>query len=330
MAEEALGRQRGRGLTRVLGELRGALTALALVICVVLAGASFTIGIPGEALLESLRFHIAAALFIVIVLLFISRAWWRGVIFLIPLIASVGEGANIIYHQQQTRLAAAPSGATPLFRLMSFNLLNTNTNGRQIADYILASGADIVMLMEAAPLAPHRDELLAAYPHYSLCSGRPRCDTVLLSKHPLRNIVTGRLSQVWNERLITAEADVNGTAVQLVLAHMVKPYFDQFAAEETYRLSRVIRALEGPLVIAGDFNATPWSDNIDRLARWETLAPGPAYPATWPVELGPFGIPIDNILTRAPLVIERIEAIPDPMGSNHLGLIAEASLANPG
>ena len=79
--------------------------------------------------------------------------------------------------------------------------------------------------------------------------------------------------------------------------------------------------------MAGDFNAAGWSDSIDRLAREERLIPGPYYPATWPVRAGMFGVPIDNIWTRAPLLIEQIAALPDAMGSNHRGLTANLSVA---
>ena len=44
----------------LLFEFRGALTALALVLCGVLVLVSVNLGIPGQSLLQSLRFHIAA------------------------------------------------------------------------------------------------------------------------------------------------------------------------------------------------------------------------------------------------------------------------------
>jgi endonuclease/exonuclease/phosphatase (EEP) superfamily protein YafD len=314
----------------MLNELRGALSALALVVLAVLVAVSFDFGIPGQELLQSLRFHIAAVLVLAIVLLLATGAWWRAVILILPLIASLGEGASIIYAQQQLRTAAAPNGATPLLKLMSFNLLNTNlANGEAIADMMIASGADVIMVMEALPLAPHEAKLRAAYPHVAGCTAGPNCTTVILSKWPLGDARSRDLSQLWPSRLVTAIADVRGTRVNLVAVHMSKPYFDNLAAGEAYTLARVIGRMEGPVLLAGDFNAAAWSGTIARLSGWEDLAPGPSYPATWPVPLGPFGVPIDNVFTRAPLLIETVEAIPDAMGSNHRGLIASVSLANP-
>jgi endonuclease/exonuclease/phosphatase (EEP) superfamily protein YafD len=110
--------------------------------------------------------------------------------------------------------------------------------------------------------------------------------------------------------------------VNLVAAHLVKPYFDSAAVAEAQELERILNRLDGPLLLAGDFNAAPWSDTIEHLTRAANLLTGPSYPATWPVFLGPLGVPIDNVFTRQPLIIDDIDAL-DAMGSNHRGLVAD-------
>jgi endonuclease/exonuclease/phosphatase (EEP) superfamily protein YafD len=311
----------------MLRELRGAITALALVVCGVLLAVSVDFGLPGQSLLQSLRFHIAAVLLALMLLLFLGGAWRRGLLFLLAFALSAGQGAAIVYRQQETRISAEAVGSKPLFRLLSFNLLATNENGEKIAEFIASSGADIVLLMEAAPIGPHLGKLLATYPYQSGCTDGPECGGVmLLSRTPLEAVTVTSLSQVWRDRLITAATTIDGQRISVVGAHVVKPYFDEFADEEVYRLGETIGRLTGPLVLAGDFNAAAWSNSVDRLAWQAKLAPGPAYPATWPVRLGPLGVPIDNVFTGAPLVIEQIEALDDGMGSNHRGLMAEIGL----
>ncbi len=318
---------RERRVIPLLFEFRGALTALALVLCGVLVLVSVNLGIPGQSLLQSLRFHIAAALLVVVVLLFFGGAWARGVLFLVALALSAGEGGLIVYRQQDARAAVASQPGKPLLRMISFNLLQTNlANGRALADFIKGSGADLVLLMESGPITPFLDELSEVYPYRVGCE-HGWCEVRLLSRTPLTETSMSSLSQVWRDRLITAKTVIGGETVSIVGAHMVKPYFDEFAEEEAMRLASVVRANQGPLILAGDFNATAWSDNIDRLARAGDLIPGPAYPATWPVRLGPLGVPIDNMWTRGPLVISSIRSLDDTMGSNHRGLIAEISLA---
>ncbi len=311
----------------MLREFRGALTALGVVVCLVLLGVSYDFGIPGQALLQSLRFHLAAGVLGLSFLLFVSHAWWRGLLFFAAAATSIAQGGVIIYKQQQVRIEAASRGTTPLFRLLSFNLLNTNPNGAQLADYIVASGADVVMLLEAGAVHKQKDKLLAAYPYLAGCDPQAYCETLILSKTPLTDIKVASLSPVWANRLVTATATFAGTRVNLVLAHMVKPYFDEFAEMEAYGVANAIRNLDGPLLLAGDFNAAAWSENINRLVGWVDLAPGPFYPATWPVRLGMFGVPIDNVFTRSPLLVTKVQAMEDSLGSNHRGLVSELALA---
>lgn len=308
----------------MLRELRGAITAFALVACLAVLAVSFDIGLPGQALLQSLRFHISAVVLALSLLLFMSGAWWRGLLFLVVAIASGAQGGMIIKNQQDVRLEAVASAPRPLLKLLSFNLLSTNPNGAQLAEFVASSGADVVMLMEAAAVAGQRETLLAAYPYAATCD---RCDVVILSKTPLDDIKLRSLGQIWPNRLVTASTVIDGTRINLALAHLVKPYYDDLATNEVYVLSEYLKRLEGPLLLAGDFNAAGWSDNIDRLARWRGLAPGPSYPATWPVDLGVLGVPIDNVFTRPPLVITDVRATEDSLGSNHRGLLAEVALA---
>ena len=135
------------------------------------------------------------------------------------------------------------------------------------------------------------------------------------------------MSRVWENRLVVASTVIGGQMINIVGAHMTKPYFDDVAEEEARVIGQAISRREGPLVLAGDFNSAAWSQNIDRLARAHKLIPPPYYPATWPVRLGPLGVPIDNMWTRGPLYISSIYALEDSIGSNHRGLMAELSIA---
>jgi endonuclease/exonuclease/phosphatase (EEP) superfamily protein YafD len=313
----------------MLRELRGGLTALALVVAGVLVAVSVDLGIPGQALLQSLRFHIAAVLLGLVLLLLLGGAWRRALLFLLAFAVSAGQGAAIIYRQQEAREALVAAPGKPLLKLLSFNILTSNPNGESIARFVAGSGADVVVLMEASPIAAHVDMLRAAYPYLAGCGDGSRCGgVVVLSRTPLADVSVQSMSGIWLNRLVTATTEIAGQRVNLVAAHLVKPYFDEFAAEELAKLGAVIGRLEGPVVLAGDFNAAAWSEAIERLMTRQALLPGPGYPATWPVRLGPLGVPIDNIFTQAPLVIEKVEALGDAMGSNHRGLLAEIRVAD--
>lgn len=312
----------------LLRELRGALTAFALVLCGLLALVSYDLGIPGQPLLETLRFHIAAGLLGVVLLQLVSGAWWRAILFLVVASLSIGQAALVLSRQQEARAPVTAQPGKPLLRMLVFNVLQSNTdNGREIAGFIETSGADVVMVMEAGPIKPFFAEIARTYPYRTACTRPGFCDVFLLSKTPLIDPQVTSMGEIWDNRLIVAGTVIGGQQITVVGAHMTKPYFDDFAEDEAVAMGSAISRREGPLVLAGDFNAAPWSSNIDRLARTQKLIPPPFYPATWPTRLGAFGVPIDNVLTRGPLYISSIEAVEDPMGSNHRGLMAELSLA---
>lgn len=312
-----------------LRELRGALTAFALVLCALLFLVSYDVGIPGQSLLQSLRFHLGAAMVGLVLLHLVSGAWWRAVLFLAVAAVSVGQGGLVVYKQQQARAAVADLPSKPVFRMLSFNLLQSNMgSGREIVTFIENSGADLVLLLEAGPAEPFEAELAKTYPYRSQCTAAGACDTFLLSKTPLTDTKVTAMSKVWDNRLIVASTVIGGQTINVVGAHMTKPYFDDVSEEEAIRMGHAISHSEGPLVLAGDFNAAGWSQNIDRMARANKLIPPPSYPATWPVRLGAFGVPIDNMWTRGPLFISSIHSLDDSMGSNHRGIIAELSLAD--
>ena len=76
----------------------------------------------------------------------------------------------------------------------------------------------------------------------------------------------------------------------------------------------------------GDFNAAPWSRSLWRLERAHGLR-HPSRPiATWPRELGGFGLPIDHILLRGPAGFQEISPWGEALGSNHRGLLARVAL----
>ncbi len=308
------------------GELRGFLTALAgfAALAVLLASAPYIL--PGQPLLQTLRLHIAGAALVVAILLFVFSARWRGLLLAALAVVSLGEAGYRYFAQQSTRIAMSSQGEG--FSLITYNVLIWNERAAALADELLARDADVVFTFESGGLWSELDRLRERYPHKLGCDTEAVCDTMILSKTALAGTV-GSLSDFSRGRLIVAESTIAGHDVNLVAVHMTKPYFDLAAEGESRALRRVLAGLEGPVVVAGDFNAAPWSGNLRRLMRDAALMPAPWHPATWPADLGPLGVPIDNVFTRAPALVETIEAIPDPLGSNHRGLEAVIRLPGP-
>ena len=309
-------------------ELRGGATVAALVVAGVLLLVSRDVGLPGQALLQSIRFHVVALMLPLVLLLLLGRAWIRALLFTVVAAFSIYEGGSVIASQQALRSSVADAGTRPLFTFIGFNLLTFNENGAQIADFLTSSDADILLTMESDPIYDHMDQMQATFPYVSPCVERI-CDVRLFSRVPLDNVRVRSVGGMWKNRFVLAEAEIDGVRFTVAAAHLTKPYFDHESAEELAQITQVLGQIDGPILLAGDFNAAAWSDDVARMVRRRELAPGPGSPATWPVRAGPLGVPIDNVFARGPLVITDIQALPDAMGSNHRGLKATVSVASP-
>jgi endonuclease/exonuclease/phosphatase (EEP) superfamily protein YafD len=309
-------------------EIRGLVTGFGLVLGLILFACSKDLGLPGQDMLQTIRFHLAVFMVVIVALLLLTQAWWRSAFFLVVGLVSVGEGAWHIVRQQAPRAEIASLPTEASLSVLSFNVLMSNVSkSDEVVDMVSASGADVVVLMEARPLYSHLGELAETYPYKVGCDDERGCDLLLMSKTELTDSKIHSLSRFVGNRLIIAKTVIGGQQVDLVAAHLSKPYFDSVSDTEVSVMSRFLnRETEGALVMAGDFNAAAWSKNLLRMVRFNQLLPAPSYPGTWPVELGPLSVPIDNMFTRSPAIIEEIHATPDSYGSNHRGLIAKVAI----
>jgi endonuclease/exonuclease/phosphatase (EEP) superfamily protein YafD len=189
---------------------------------------------------------------------------------------------------------------------------------------VIASGADVVSILEAEPLLSELPRLLKIYPYYIGCGvGMEQCDTLVLSKRPLIEPRIRNLGLLWRNRLTISTIDFDGQKINFLAAHLTKPYYDEFHGLEIEDLAEIIPSLSGPLVLAGDFNTSILAPDVQYLMRSQGLGTVSLEPATWPIRAGAFGIPIDHIFTRAPLRLKSVRRIENSFGSNHFGLMAE-------
>ncbi len=220
----------------------------------------------------------------------------------------------------------------PLFRLMSFNIAIDNwKNSTAITDMVIASNADVVNLLEAKPLTFHLQQLFKAYPYHIGCdNGKDSCDTLVLSKRPFASRQVTSMGSLRKDRLVIASVEFGGETINLVSAHLTKPYFDDFQMAELEDLGKALDSIGGPLVLTGDFNSAVIAPSIQGLLREQKLKMIVPEPATWPVGAGALGIAIDHIFARAPLHLTSLKRLDDNLGSNHSGLIAEFVLDKDG
>lgn len=306
-------------------ELRGVLTGLSLVVAALLLAISVDLGIPGQELLQSLRFHFVIVCLLLPIGLALCRAPLRATVMLALLLLSATQGALIIAGQFQRR--EAPPAVAGTLSLLSFNVLSDNPQPEAVVNYITTQMPQVVVLMEANGLADQFETLRAAFPNIVGCPSKDDCDTAILTTLPVKTSYVHEFGPFRRHRMVTVWVEFQGQKVAIVAAHLSKPYFDRASAAELAELTGSLQWQKIPTILAGDFNSAAWSTSMASMLRDANMAPPPFLPATWPVELGPFGIPIDNIFSSDGVFIREIAALPDPLGSNHFGLTARIDIA---
>ncbi|MHC0054871.1 endonuclease/exonuclease/phosphatase family protein [Actibacterium sp. D379-3] len=211
-------------------------------------------------------------------------------------------------------------------RVIFFNVLGDNSeNAARIADALIAAGPDIAVIAESEALATELERLKAAFPFTIGCS--EGCELLILSRLPLKESRLTGLSRLPGQRFarltVTSES---GKSLTLIAAHLLKPWFDGFAEDERNILISRLARIEGPVVVTGDFNATPWSRTVTEVLSSRGLAPPRVPVGSWPARLGRFGLPIDQMLVKGGARLTRLEPFGGDLGSNHRGLLAEIAL----
>lgn len=189
------------------------------------------------------------------------------------------------------------SSAQPVLRVAVANVQKQAGNAARLRQWLQATPADVVVVVEATPEVAALAGGWSDYPHRIL-EPRPHAfGAALLSRYPLSR----RRSHDFGDghALIDAVLALPSGPVRVIGFHPLPP----MRSDAEMRLRDKLRTLtdaawaEGlPTVIAGDFNATPWSPALRQLDARQWRRTGSLQP-TWPTPWwGTMGVPIDHVL----------------------------------
>lgn len=235
-----------------------------------------------------------------------------------------------------------PAGAraerdSPTVRLYLANIYIRNENVTAIARSIREAEADIVILTEInsrilldearmariLPEHPHRLNSAVVGGPYRMNHG------VIASRYPLQGELIEHLDGI---AAMHARTQTPLGPLSLTGAHLTRPWPFLHHGAQDHQLDRLIERLErieGPYVVAGDFNSTPATGIGQRLRLEGGLASAPSWPGTWPSVLpAPFRIGIDNVFVSRDLSISA-RTLAVPTGSDHSPVIVEIRRARP-
>jgi endonuclease/exonuclease/phosphatase (EEP) superfamily protein YafD len=220
---------------------------------------------------------------------------------------------------------ALASGGERDIRLVTFNM--QFGNAAAAARLLLTEDPDIVVLQEVGTgqAATLRARLGARYPHAHVCRVRDNCAAAILAKRPWTAAGQHSWTGTSPETLWVQFDDVEYGRLKVVGVHLALPFRPERQSNHVARLIALRSGVAGPLIIAGDFNMTPWSYRLQRLLAATGLRRHATFLVSWPTD-GQFRLPtpaflIDHVLTTPDIKSVAIRIGPE-LGSDHLPVIA--------
>ncbi len=226
------------------------------------------------------------------------------------------------------------STASGRVRLLLANVLSSNKDYGRMQELIRTEQPDVVGIIEAS--SGWMEALSVFEETYPHVVSRPREDNfgiALLSRFPFEK---SEIIEVGDAMVPSAMARIRSNDREFTIVathppHPVRRSGFKYRNRQLEAAAEYVRSLEGPVILCGDLNTTPWSPFFKKLLRQSGLRDsrrGRGIQPTWPgqARLPLLRIPLDHVLRSPDVAILRRKIGPD-IGSDHLPVIVEFSLS---
>lgn len=243
---------------------------------------------------------------------------------------AVVSGSSVVAYAGLT----SASASTADFRLVSFNTWYRNRDHTRWTDYVARMNPDVIVLQEITRLqAEQLRSRLPRHVHMYVDAAKPH-GAVILSRWPIASAATLELTP---DGVRAAEVRVRwrDEEIAVIGVHLhwpVGPDASRMRNHELAALASHARQIDAPLLIAGDFNVTPWSTRLRDFAGDSGLADcarGHNLAPTWPAQFPPLQIRIDHCFASPEWRVVDVNSGPY-LGSDHRPMVAELELKTGG
>jgi endonuclease/exonuclease/phosphatase (EEP) superfamily protein YafD len=212
-------------------------------------------------------------------------------------------------------------------RVMQFNVHSDHADNAAVADVIRQFDPDIATLVEFVPNNQAAlDALKAQWPYQVTCWDKAECDLAIISKHPFAGTSARGLWVGAAYVMATLGPEYNG--LQVFATHTARFPFARAQMVQVNELARFLEGLHGPMLVMGDFNATPFSRVTQSFAERLGLTRQTSLP-TWPADRGLPQLAIDHIFTSAGIRALSSERAGPAAGSDHLPIAITLAVPAP-
>ena len=206
-----------------------------------------------------------------------------------------------------------PPGTFTLYQKNMY-YLNADFSGLE-ADIRAAAPLALTLQEVSPPNLALLDALQDILPHRLHCPDQGRGATVATALTPVPG------GKVCAPGLAALQVEREGTTLWIVSVHLYWPW-PYRQADHTAALLPILEGLEGPVVMAGDFNMVRWGASVQSLAAAARVRPVGATAGTY-LGFAPWlRLPIDHAFAPGGGRV----AYREGFGSDHLGLLAELEL----
>ncbi|NNJ26314.1 endonuclease/exonuclease/phosphatase family protein [Alienimonas chondri] len=228
--------------------------------------------------------------------------------------------------------ASRTQSERPALGVVTANVLTRNEDAFPLLAYLAVIDPDVICLQEidsrwAEALTPLHGE----YPHRLVVpDDLGNFGMAIYSREPGAFVA----ETVEGVPRIRADLDIDGRTLTVFNVHTSPPIGGRRAGDRNRgmaNLAAATAAVDGPVLVCGDLNCTPWSPYFAALIRDGILADtrgGGRSPTTWRAGNPLFALPIDHLLTGGGAGLVGPIAGPD-IGSDHRPLSGRLHLPQP-
>lgn len=231
---------------------------------------------------------------------------------------------------------AQPQAGPKKLKIMSFNLLWTNSMRDEVLAEINKPDPDVIVVLEYIHHWHRRlQELKSEYPHQILQPRWHGFGIAVFSKYPLSdtNVVQLTRDRMDNPTIIT-NVNFKGQKIRLCGLHVLSPVNSfrlELRNQQFEEVAEELNLKNVPTVVVGDFNSVSWSpfvrDFMEKTGYRDSRR-GFGYHSSWHAEYPPLRVPIDHALVSDDVCVHS-RTLGGYAGSDHLPIIFEVSTAKP-
>lgn len=217
-------------------------------------------------------------------------------------------------------------------RVVQMNLRFNNQESDRAIAVLKSARADILLLQEVTRTTERvMSAFKASHPYQVSCQKRGVGSVAIVSRYPFADETSQKCARFFG--YASAKILINGQKIALASFHSRWPWPSRQATQIT-QLESEFEQLSPPLILAGDFNAAPWSAAVRRVVDITDTRIVPGLKLTWAPRFVEFKttigalLPIDHILVSSTFWVQSRKVLDDG-GSDHFPVLTELILTSP-